>query len=91
MDVLVGGMLKGLQSLHLTLWLFRDVCCTDKASLLSLVRWWWGQLRHLQQQKYTSNAEKNGPDGVIERVFQKMLFFLVHLFMVRLAWCTIGI
>ena len=26
-------VLKGMQSLHLTLWLFRDMCCADKGSL----------------------------------------------------------
>ena len=30
MDVSIDWVLKGLQSLHLTLWLLRDVCCADK-------------------------------------------------------------
>ena len=32
-DVSVTQVFKGLQLLHLTLWLLRDVCCTDKGSL----------------------------------------------------------
>ena len=32
-DVLVGQMLKDLPYLHLTLWLLRDICCTNKGSL----------------------------------------------------------
>ena len=33
MDVLVGQMLKGMLSLHVILWLLRDVCCADNGSL----------------------------------------------------------
>ena len=44
MDVLVGQVLKSLQSLYLALWLFRDMCCPDKGSLPQSVRWWQGQL-----------------------------------------------
>ena len=33
MDVLVDLVLKGLPLLHVTLWLLREVCCTDKGSL----------------------------------------------------------
>ena len=47
MDVSVGWVLKVLQSLHLTLWLLRDVCCTDKGSIPPFVRWWLGWLKHL--------------------------------------------
>ena len=32
MGVSCGWVLKGMQSLHLTLWLLRDMCCTDKGS-----------------------------------------------------------
>ena len=38
MDVLVGSVLKGLPYLHLTLWLLRDTCCTDRGSLPPSVR-----------------------------------------------------
>ena len=48
MDVLIGWVLKGLQSLQLTLWLLRGVCCTDRVSLPQSVRQWQGQLKHLQ-------------------------------------------
>ena len=33
-DDSVGWVLKDLSLLHLTLWLLRNVCCTDKSSLL---------------------------------------------------------
>ena len=39
MDVSVGQVLKGLPYLHLTLWLLRDVCYTDRGSLPQSVRW----------------------------------------------------
>ena len=42
MDVSVDQMLEGLQSLHLTLWLLRDVCYTDKGSLPQSVWQWQG-------------------------------------------------
>ena len=35
-NVLVGHVLKGLPYLYLTLWMLRDMCCTDKGSLPSL-------------------------------------------------------
>ena len=34
-DILVGQLLKDLQSLQLTFWLLRDMCFTDKSSFLS--------------------------------------------------------
>ena len=37
MDVLVSSVLKGLPYLHLTLWLLRDVYCTDRVLFLSQV------------------------------------------------------
>ena len=40
MDVLVGQVLKGLPYVHLTLWLFSNVCYADKGSLPHSVRWW---------------------------------------------------
>ena len=42
MDVSVGWVLQGLLPLHLTLWLFRDVCYADMGSLSQSVRQWWG-------------------------------------------------
>ena len=57
-DVLVGHMLKGLPYLHLTLWLLRDVCYTDRGSLPQSVRQWWGQIKHLHQRS-TSSIGRN--------------------------------
>ena len=42
MDDLVGWVLMGLQLQHLTLLLLREMCCTDKGSLLQSVRWQQG-------------------------------------------------
>ena len=39
-NVLVDWVLKGLSSLHVTLWLLRDMCCPDKVSLPQSVRQW---------------------------------------------------
>ena len=39
MDVLICQVLKGLQLLHVNLWLARDVSFTDKGSLPQSVRW----------------------------------------------------
>ena len=38
LDVLVGQVSMDIQSLHLTLWLLRDDCCTDKDSFPQSVR-----------------------------------------------------
>ena len=70
-DVLVGQVLKGLQYLHLTLWQLSNVCYADRGSLPQSVRWWWGQLECLHQRS-TSSAGKNGPDGVLDQVYQTM-------------------
>ena len=40
MDVSVDQALKVLPLLHLTFWLVRDVCCTDKGSLPQSVKHW---------------------------------------------------
>ena len=51
----------------------------------------------LQSEQCTNNAEKNGLNGVLERVYKIaistiiLVEFLVHLFRVGLAWHTIGI
>ena len=70
-DVLVGLALKGLQHLHLTLWLLSNVCYADRGSLPQSVRQWQGQLEHLCQGS-TSSAGRNGPGGVLNRVYQTM-------------------
>ena len=96
-DVSVGQALKGLWYLHLTLWLLSNVCYTDKGSLPQSVRQWQGQLECLRQGS-TSSAGGSGLVGVLNRVCQmmpslapKLANFLLHLFQVGLAWCTIGI
>ena len=43
-DVWVDCMLKGLPSLHLTLWLHKDMCYTNKDSLPQSVGQWQGKL-----------------------------------------------
>ena len=50
-------------------------CCVDKGSVPQSVRWWW--LKHLQQ-KFTNNAEKDGPAGVLMRQYQMMTFLLLN-------------
>ena len=57
-DVLVGQAPKGLPLLHFTLWLLRDMCCTDKGFLLKYLK-----------QKSTSSVGRNVPVGVLERVY----------------------
>ena len=96
-DVFVGQGLKGLQYLHLTLWLLNNVCCTDRGPLPQSVRQWQGQLKHLHQGS-TSSAGGSGPGFALDRVYQTMLSpapklanFLLHLYQVGLAWHTIGI
>ena len=64
-DVLVAQVLKGLPLLHLTLWLLRDRCHTDKSSLHQSVRQWWMS---------TSSFGKNGKVDVLENVYQRMLY-----------------
>ena len=68
MGVSVSWVLKGLQSLHLTFWLLRDVCCTDKGAVPQSGRLWYAQLKCVQQ-KFTSSAGKNGLVGVLEKVY----------------------
>ena len=72
MDVLVGQALKGLQYLHLTLWLLSNMCYADKGSLPWPVRWWQGHLEHLHQGSTSSAGRRNGPVGVLNRVYQTM-------------------
>ena len=64
-DVSLGWVLKPLLLLHLTLLLFRDVCCVEHGSFPQSVRQGWGQLKHLQQ-RFTSNVGKNGQVAVLE-------------------------
>ena len=70
-DVSVSQALKGLQYLHLTLWLLSDVCYANKGSLSWSIRQWWGQLKCLHQGS-TSSAGGSGPVGVLDRVYQTM-------------------
>ena len=48
MDILIDWLLKGLPSLNLTLWLFRDVCGRDKGCIPKSVRQWWELFKHVQ-------------------------------------------
>ena len=43
-DVSVGQVLKGLQYMHLTLWMLSDMCYADRGSLPCSFRQWQGQL-----------------------------------------------
>ena len=70
---LIGQVLKGLQYLHLTLWLLRDACCTGGGSLPQSVRQWWGQLRCLCQRCLPAVLEGMGR-LVYSRVYQTMLY-----------------
>ena len=76
-DVLVGQVLKGLPYLHLTLWLLRDLCCTNKGSLPQSVRQWQGKLWHLLQGS-NSSVGKNGQVDVLERVYQSMPYLTLN-------------
>ena len=60
MGISVGQVLQGLQFLHLTLLLFRDVCCTDKSCLSQSVRQWWRQFKNLQQVYWQCWKEQSG-------------------------------
>ena len=71
MDVSVGKALKGLQYVHLTLWLLSNVCYADRGSLPQSVSQWWWQLKHLHQGS-TSSAGRNWLVGVLNRVYQTM-------------------
>ena len=71
MDVSVVQALKGLQYLHLTLWLLSNVCYADKGSLPLSVRQWRGQLKCLCQGS-ASSAGESGLVGVLNRVYQIM-------------------
>ena len=77
MDVSVGQALKGLQYLHLTIWLLSNVCYADRGSLPQSVRPWWGQLECLHQRS-TSSVGRNGQVGVINRVYQTMPSLLLN-------------
>ena len=77
MDVLVAQALKGLPYLHLTLWLFSNVCYADRGSFPQSVRQWWGQLEHLHQRS-TSSVGRNGQVGVLDRVYQTMPSLLLN-------------
>ena len=70
-DVSVGQALKGLQYLHLTLWLLSNMCYADGGSLPQSVRQLQGQLECLCQVS-TSSAGRSGPGGVLDRVYQTM-------------------
>ena len=76
-DVSVSQVLKGLQYLHLTLWMLSNMCYADRGSLPWSVRWWQGQLKHLHQRS-ASSAGRNGLVGVLNRVYQSMPSLLLN-------------
>ena len=57
-------VLKVLPYLHLTLWLLRDMCYTERVSLPQSVRQWWGKLECLHQRS-TSSVRRSGQVGVL--------------------------
>ena len=61
MDVLISQMLKGLQSLHLILWLLRDMWWIDKGFLSHSVRQWW---------RVTLNIYDKSVPAMLERMDQ---------------------
>ena len=76
MYVSVGQVLRGLLYLHLTLWQLSDVCSVDGFSSL-VCQVVLGQLKHLHQRS-TSSAGKNGPVGVLYRVYQALPSLLLN-------------
>ena len=72
-DVLVSQVLKGLQSLHLMLWLLKNVSFTDKSFVPQFLSWWWGHLKCLHQ-RCNSSAGRNGPGDVLKGVYHTMSF-----------------
>ena len=90
-------MLKGLQYLHLTLWLLSNLCYTDRGSLPWSVRQWQGQLGTSTSRVYQQCrkewdgwcAQQGLPNNALSD--PKLANFLLHLFKVGPAWHTIGI
>ena len=72
-DVLAGLVLKGLPSLHLILWLFRDILLHIQGFSMLVCQAVAGWLKHLQQ-GFTSNVAKNEQVGIFERLYQTMQF-----------------
>ena len=96
MDVLVGQVLKGLQYLHLTLWLLSDVCYADRGSFPQSVRQWGAtqmSMSRVYQQCWKEWARWGTQQGLPNNALSapKLANFLLHLFQVGLAWHTIGI
>ena len=78
MDDLVGQALKGLQYLYLTLCQLSNMCYAERGSLPQSVRQRWGQLKCLCQRS-TSSAGRNGPVGVLDRVYQTKKIFVAFV------------
>ena len=97
MDVLVGQVLKDLPYLHLTLWLFRDMCCTDKGSLpQSQSGSGLGGNLSVYSEYLPEMLERMDRLVCLRgwtkqcHICLKLADFLVYLFRVGLAWHTIG-
>ena len=83
MDYSVDWLLKGLPLLHLTLWLCRDVYCADGFS--SSVFQAGTRATHTSMANITSNGRRNGPVGVLQRVYQIKSFLPLNLL---ISWFT---
>ena len=73
----VGQVLKGLPYLHLSLWLCRYMCCTDKGPLPQSLRQWHGLLKYLQWNS-TINVGKNGEVSLLQRVSQIVPYLVLN-------------
>ena len=96
MDLSVDQLLKGLPSLHLTLAAQR--CVLYRWGFSSWVCQAVAGVTQVSMTIVGSSARRNGPIGVLHRMYQMISFlplklanFLVHLFRVGLAWHRIGI
>ena len=96
MDVSVGHVLKCLSYLHLTHWLFRDMCCADGFSSSvsqEVVKATQVSTSKVYQQCWKKWAGWCAQEGVPNNAISapKIANFLVHLFRAGMAWHTIGI
>ena len=96
MDVLVGGLLKGLKLLHLTLWLLRDVCVQTGVLFHSLSGSGGGDssvynkyLPTMLKECTSWYAEEGVPNNAISA--PKLADSLAHLFRAGLVWCMMCI
>ena len=82
--------------MHLTLWISRDMCYTDKGSLPQSFMWWLGDLNIYSKSLSAVFKEWVGCyawEGVLNNVISALKFVKVLLYLLRVwdAWCTTGI